>query len=121
MFPVDNHITDLTYLKELSKGDDSFVRNMMQVFLEENPGEIEQLKESIATGDYTLIYANAHRLKSSTPFVGVYKLIEPDVLGIESIAKAQGSLDEINKLFENVSAVCLKAREELQEELESTK
>jgi HPt (histidine-containing phosphotransfer) domain-containing protein len=108
-------VTDLTYLKELSKGDNSFVKEMIGIFLEENPGELSALRESISQNDFPMIYSSAHKLKSSTPFVGIYSRIKDHVLEIEDLAKRHEANGRMQELYKEIEKVCNKSREELQD------
>jgi HPt (histidine-containing phosphotransfer) domain-containing protein len=108
-------VTDLTYLKELSKGDNSFVQEMIEIFLEENPGELSALRKSIDQDDFPMIYSSAHKLKSSTPFVGIYSRIRNHVLEIEDLAKRHERSDRMLELYDEIEKVCKKSREELQQ------
>ena len=106
----NKQVTNLTYLKGLSKGDKGFVKNMINVFLEENPKELSNLEESINEGDYDKIKAAAHKLKSTIPFVGLDAVIGKEVADIESLATKSSGLEEIKTLFarikENSDTAC---------------
>jgi HPt (histidine-containing phosphotransfer) domain-containing protein len=108
-------VTDLTYLKELSKGDNSFVQEMIGIFLEENPGELSALRESIDQGDFSMIYSSAHKLKSSTPFVGIYPLIKEHVLEMEDLARRHEGTERMLDLYARIEKVCSKSRDELRD------
>ncbi|MGZ3901030.1 MAG: Hpt domain-containing protein, partial [Bacteroidia bacterium] len=68
---INKQITNLSYLLSLSKGDKGFIKNMINVFLEENPKEVNNLEQSINEKDFDKIKAAAHKLKSTIPFVGL--------------------------------------------------
>jgi HPt (histidine-containing phosphotransfer) domain-containing protein len=132
-------VTDLNYLSGLSKGDTQFVKEMIRIFLEENPREIRLLEEGIKERDFKRIYLAAHKLRSTMPFVGIDRLIEkeiaeieriasdksnvqkievspegnPDIKKIEIITTDKSQLYRIEELFPKVKDVCEKARVEL--------
>jgi HPt (histidine-containing phosphotransfer) domain-containing protein len=120
-------VTNLNYLNDLAKGNDKFVREMIRIFLEENPAEILTLEEGIGEGNFQQIRACAHKLRSTIPFVGLETYIEEEISEMENIAyenrevngkhnfnEAQRmALATIERLFEKVKTVCSKAREEL--------
>lgn len=110
---AQNPLTNFTYLKQLSKGDKGFVREMLSIFLEENPQETEALKKSIESGTFPQIYAAAHKLKSSTPFVGIFEHIKNDVMRIEDLAKNTGGREEMMKHCIVIDKICNEAREEI--------
>jgi HPt (histidine-containing phosphotransfer) domain-containing protein len=119
----NNRLTDLTYLTDLSKGNEKFVDDMIAIFLEENPREIEMLREGIEKSDFDMIRAYAHKLRSTIPFVGIERLIEDDVAEVERLAyeevrkqekdNNQAALAEIRTMFSKISEVCNNACEEL--------
>jgi HPt (histidine-containing phosphotransfer) domain-containing protein len=131
-------ITNLEYLMELSKGDQYFISEMIRIFLEENPREIKMLEDGINGKDFQLINLAAHKLRSTLPFVGIEKLIEKEVVDIETLAcnnavqkievapdedhdirkieiitTNRSTLRKIEELFPKVKAVCEQARSEL--------
>ncbi len=127
-------VTNLDYLIKLSKGNEQFVKEMIRIFLEENPGEITTLENAIREEDYALINSAAHKLRSTVPFVGIDKEIADDISEIEQLAldKSGNSLFEepkketqgiiptdkqliakIEKLFSHIKQICRRACEEL--------
>src|SRR3954463_16818641 len=130
----DNRVTNLDYLIKLSKGNEQFVKEMIRIFLEENPGEINTLEKAIREHDYSLINSAAHKLRSTVPFVGIDKVIADDISEIEQLAldksgnyltdepkkEKQGILptdkqliEKIEKLFSHIKRICRQACEEL--------
>src|SRR4051812_17148046 len=79
-------VTNLDYLLKLSKGNDEFVKDMICIFLEENPAEIRTLERAIEERDFRQINAAAHKLRSTVPFVGIDKMISGDISEIEHLA-----------------------------------
>ncbi|MEN0004328.1 MAG: ATP-binding protein [Bacteroidota bacterium] len=62
---------DLSYLKEISHGDESFVQDMIQTFLEEAPSILDHLQLALQAKDKDRIYQNAHRLKPNLLMLGM--------------------------------------------------
>jgi HPt (histidine-containing phosphotransfer) domain-containing protein len=56
---------DLKKLEEIAKGNQLFVNKMIQLFIDETPKSIEEIKESCKNGDYAKVKAIAHRVKPS--------------------------------------------------------
>ncbi|MGZ3862265.1 MAG: Hpt domain-containing protein [Bacteroidia bacterium] len=108
-----SRIINLDYLTQLSKGNKSFVKEMIGIFLSENPEEIKFLEGKIAERDYEVIRATAHKLKSTFPFVGLDKILENDVEELESLAAAKGDAGEIEKRFLKIKQVCEEVCREL--------
>jgi len=109
-------VTDLSYLIAISKGNKAFIDEMIDIFLTENPLEIELLESAIEEQDHVGIKAYAHKMKSTIPFVGIDKLIEKDLEEIERLASAKQDLEKITELFAGIKKICLLAAEELSSE-----
>lgn len=69
-------ITDLSYLREISDGNEEFVLDIVHTFLEETPNEIELIQQYLQTKDFASLRAIVHKWKSSVPFLGVEELNE---------------------------------------------
>lgn len=59
----------LTQLAE-DVGDEGFVRETVQVFLDELPGRVSGISEAARDGDSATVRAGAHSLKSSAGMLG---------------------------------------------------
>ncbi len=106
-------VSNLDYLNELSKGNIQFVAEMIEIFLSENPEELQSIATGIANKDFDKIKQSVHKLRSTIPFVGIDKIIEAEVCEIEKLATHHEDLSKIATLFSRVKEVCLKATEEL--------
>ena len=100
-----NRVTNLDYLRGLSKGNTQFVKEMINTFLIENPKEIESLKKAIESKNLEAIKQAAHLLQSSIPFVGLDKIIESEVYEIEKIAAEKSVPDKIEILPADKSVI----------------
>lgn len=108
-----NKVTNLDYLSELAKGDTIFIREMISIFLEENPQEINSLEAAIEEVQFENIRSLSHHMKSTIAFVGIDLLIGKDLMDIEKLASEKTGIDTIRTLFVNVKTICGKAFNEL--------
>lgn len=127
-------VTNLDYLLKLSKGNDEFVKDMIGIFLEENPAEIRTLERAIEERDFRQINAAAHKLRSTVPFVGIDKMISGDISEIEHLALVEAGdplesnpktekksflpndrevISKIERLFQKIKSICFRAYDEL--------
>ena len=67
---------DLDRLSELSRGDTEFLKELLQVFLEDALIYLEELENALAAGDCTTVARRAHQLKGSSATVAIYKMPE---------------------------------------------
>lgn len=68
-------ICDLGYLRRMSGGDESFIKEMIKLFLKQVPLELEKLKETAETEDLATAKQVAHKLKSSVSMVGAEQVL----------------------------------------------
>ena len=61
-------------LRELNPGDDSFLRDLIQIFLEDTPRRIAEIKTALAAGDSRTLTIAAHSLKGSAANFGAHHL-----------------------------------------------
>jgi HPt (histidine-containing phosphotransfer) domain-containing protein len=106
-------VTDLTYLKDLAKGNEVFVKEMIGIFLTENPEEIKQLEKAIEEINFEKIKSISHHMKSTIPFVGIDKYVGNDLLQIEHLAAEKNEIESIQTYFAHVKLVCQQAFQEL--------
>lgn len=69
-------VVDLSYLKELSHGNTAFEKEMIVLFLQKAPQDIELLEKAIQKQDYSDVKIIAHKLKST---FALFKLDESQV------------------------------------------
>jgi signal transduction histidine kinase/DNA-binding response OmpR family regulator len=67
----DKVLLNLKYLLELSEGDNMFIKEMMQLYMNNIPLAINQIKSSIKASDIYNIKTEVHKLKSSFGLFGV--------------------------------------------------
>jgi HPt (histidine-containing phosphotransfer) domain-containing protein len=61
-------------LRELSPGDDSFLKEIIEIFLEDTPARINDARSTLATGDTVAFIRAAHTIKGSCGNLGAERL-----------------------------------------------
>ncbi len=107
---------DLSELREMSRGNTMFIKEMIDLFLENVPGDLASVDNAIAGSDFQTIQSISHRLKTSLGFMGLKHLLAP-LNEIELLAEQQKDLDKITMLFNDVKKDCLSAALEFREVL----
>lgn len=69
----DEKITDLSYLKEMSGNDNSIIKEMIDIFLEQIPEFEEEISNHFKAKDWYELGAIAHKAKSSVRTMGMEK------------------------------------------------
>ena len=108
-------VTDLTFLKEFTEGDQAQMRKYIAMYLETAPKNLELIRQAIATNDLAAVKRIAHQLKPHLRFMGM-----PDSSAlaekIEHLAAAD-ILDELPELTSILHRTCEASFAELSEYL----
>ena len=107
-------ITDLSYLKDLAKGDNGFIREMIQVFIEQTPEAINNLEKHLANKDWKMVRAVAHKMKPSFSFVGL-KELHTIANSVEEYAETETNLGLLPEMIAKIKSTCATAVAELGE------
>lgn len=104
---------NLSYLEEIGQHDASFVANMIQLFLSQVPGTLDELNHARSVSDRNNIKSLAHRMKSSVDTLGI-SCLRDTVRDLEATA-AGGSWEEIDILLSTVNEVIPRTLAQLKE------
>jgi HPt (histidine-containing phosphotransfer) domain-containing protein len=107
-------VVDLTYVNELSRGNKAFIKEIIKLFLLENPQEMSLLEKGINANDFDQVKTTAHKLKSTLPFIGLDKIVGNEVIEMETLAGNRSHMDQIKAHFERVLKACEQAYKELE-------
>ena len=107
------NITDLSFLKKQTRNNITAIREIIRVFIEQNPKDMLTLETAVAKSDYTTIYKTVHALKSETSMFGLRSLVSHDLTSIEELARTNADIVEIGKCFNRIKEVCEQAVGEL--------
>jgi len=104
---------DLTFLNEISDGDQDFITDVLQTFLEEMPKDMNQLRAAIQIQDIIGIGKVAHKTKSTLQTLGLHELKEMAYF-LEQHAKTEISPNELSEqavIFAGyIDKACIKVR-----------
>ena len=70
----ENH--NLSYLNELSDGDEVFEKKLLDILKAELPEEIEEYQNNIRSNSLSLVAENVHKLKHKISILGLEKSYE---------------------------------------------
>jgi PAS domain S-box-containing protein len=110
-------ICNLDYLKSHSPNNPKFVKEMIQMLLEQTPVIIEEINKCLATADWNGLHGNVHKMKPSLDLIGLPKDITVAALQMEEYAREQEHLDLIPALLLKLEKALEQAYKELEEEL----
>jgi len=112
---TNNKHIDLEYLKQIANGSDEFILQMITVFTEEIPGEVENLQNHLKNKDWNALRATAHKMKPSYSFMGV-KELEEMVHSVEEFSSSESHMEELPGLVSNIQSITNEVIAELHEE-----
>lgn len=97
-------ILDLSYLFEISGGDPVYIYEVLTLFIDTVPANLDALEKAIReTDDYELIHRQAHSLKSSASIIRIRDLYD-NINRIDQLSRSQKGKAEIVACIENVIA-----------------
>lgn len=92
---------NLSKVYEISENDVDFAYQIVNLFLEEVPVEIESIKVGIEEKDYTRVYTSAHKIKPSLDLLGM-DIAYDENLEIMTWAKSEGKRKEIKEIYKSL-------------------
>ena len=112
--------TDLTYLKEIANGSNTFIVEMLSIFIREIPEALIRMETHLQNNDWKSLHGLLHKIKPSISFVGL-KEVEKDVRLAEEYCASQNNLHLLPGMIATIKQTCTEAIEELRLELPNYK
>jgi len=89
---------NLAKVYEISSNDADFAQQIVELFLQEVPPEIKNIKKGIKSKDYKKTYAAAHKIKPTLDLLGM-DLAFDEVNQIMNWTKVEGKKKEIIEVY----------------------
>lgn len=109
---------DLSYLKEASGGNGSFIKEMILLFLKQTPDYLEQLKANYGESDWENFRKIMHKLKPTVTMMGIKKG-EELIKKIEVRVKGQTELETVGPDLLQLETICVRSFDELNHQMAS--
>ena len=110
--------TDLDYLKQLAKGSNEFILQMINLFKEQTPAALAAIEKAYDAKDWRALRAIVHKIKPSFGFMGIASL-KTIVVSLEENAEKGINELEMKTQIDTIKRVCFSALSELEEELKA--
>lgn len=107
----------LKYLYEFSKGNKLFIKEMIELFLEQSPNDIDRLNVAVENCDFDAIKSVIHRLQTSLGFIGFDENMLKDLKRVETWCLNKTNFSEIKKIISDLINECKLAQIELKQGL----
>jgi HPt (histidine-containing phosphotransfer) domain-containing protein len=99
-------VINLDYLRNLSKGNTAFKKKILRRYIDETPGQLDQLATAIADEDSQAVRKAIHNLKANLAIVGLGHVLEQELeyLGGPGAQAAKGLQQESLQNIRNALA-----------------
>ena len=101
----EQKLIDLSYLEQVCCGNKALVAKVIDLFIEQTPQQMEQLRKHSVSGDWHEFFNVAHKVKSSLSMLGVRSL-ESSIRELEEYSKNKVKLHVIPNLLDHVADTC---------------
>lgn len=109
---------NLDNLKVLSKNNTAFIKEILEVYLENAPQDFDKLKDHASREDWTMVRYYAHKLKSSSFTIGFDDGFSA-FQSIERIIKDQEEVSPIPELIDTADRLCKNSFSEVKDALKN--
>ena len=99
----DNALYDLSLVKAISGGDQTFVKSMVMLFLETVPSMLQQMQAASDNRDWELLSKLAHKMKSTIDSMSIFQLqdlirkIEADGKNLHQVENLPIAMQQLSK------------------------
>lgn len=113
---IINPVFDLSYLNELSGGDQEFRLEMIEIFVDEVPQEISLINQNLEEENWDGVKFYVHKLKSKIRIIGLHKIYEIAEDIEQRIKRGAGGeliVPDLKVLIETMNKALVKVKAEL--------
>jgi len=98
------HLYDLQYLLDFANGDETFLREMLQLFILEAPITVFEIRKNYTENNWKLVRDKAHRFNPQLAFLGL-KDLSQKLYAIEECADSQQNTEQIPELLHDIEQI----------------
>jgi signal transduction histidine kinase/CheY-like chemotaxis protein len=92
-----NEWINLDYLYHIARGNQAFMKDIMETFLRTSTVDLESLQVGISNKDYHAMRMVSHKMRSSIQYMGIANDVDQLLKSIEVNAEKQNNISEIHK------------------------
>ncbi|HBH06023.1 MAG TPA: hypothetical protein DDX92_05425 [Flavobacteriales bacterium] len=112
---MDDNLYDLNILSELVMGDEGFMKELINTFIDTAPQDVASIEKAVHDESFEDVRKITHKLKSSVRTLGMHAL-EPVVLSLEKMGKEQEDFNAIREKFREFQILLERTIEQLKQE-----
>ena len=105
---------DLSTLKTLSRGNEDFIKKMVNLFCEQSPSLVEEMMAAFKAGDLIKMGALAHKIKPTLDNLNIH-LLKQDIRTVENAGKENSELPELPELLEKIKNIITQVVNEMRQ------
>jgi CheY-like chemotaxis protein/HPt (histidine-containing phosphotransfer) domain-containing protein len=91
---------DLSKLRALSRGDENFVNELVDIFLQQTPKNLKEISDALLEKDYRIVARVAHRIKPSIDSMGITQIADiPKSIELATKAKEVDHVELTRKVI----------------------
>lgn len=106
-------VCNLEYLSKLMGGKKHLIKEIIDVFLQQIPEELQFMEDGIKKEDYKIIKKFAHTMKSSVSVMCITSLT-PILQEMEDLGTRAVDIDKIKNLNLKLNLICKQALKEIE-------
>jgi HPt (histidine-containing phosphotransfer) domain-containing protein len=110
-------VSDLSHLVRSVGGNNAVIKEIIELFCEQMPADLQSLNEAIRLANYPKIRSCSHKMRCSFTLMGVTGL-SALLETMEKLGEAGQGIDKIEALAEEVYSISALAIKEIQTEKE---
>ena len=92
---------DLSYLEDITGSDKDMMLEMLNLFIEDIPSQVEKIREAVEEKDMKSLGTESHKLKPTLQYVGLNEMYEL-VKKLEAIGKSGEYTNEVSNLTQEL-------------------
>jgi PAS domain S-box-containing protein len=108
---------NLEYLNTRTKSNPQLMLEMISLYLNQTPGLILEMKQSLFMEDWSTLQATAHKIMPSFSIMGMSNDFEIMAKKVQEYANSQKQTEGISELVHELEQVCVEACKELEIEV----
>ena len=113
---VESNLTNLSFLREISDGNDQFFKEFLEMFIANTPPALQDLQVSYRSKNWEKLRQTAHKMKPSFNYIGMKELNHLSGK-VEELARNQAESKEIENMINQILQDTTIALAELKKEL----
>lgn len=111
---------NLSYLEQFANGNKSFMTDILQLFIDQIPGQIQELTRAVSFSNWPETRTIAHKIKPSLALVGIKKMEDLNTV-IEQSALHRTNTEQLPSLVQQMITLVAIAVDRLQKEVHQLK